>query len=334
MFGTMGWVRYWFLAAGLCAAAASPLAACGGGHSGSAGAPSSANTLDGSVFDLDAFPPDFDGAGETEGGDARVDAGPQALVRIANFVPDAPAAGFDLCLAPTGTTNWMGPLLARSFAPGSLGQGGPNGIQFSSVSRYFAIPPGLYDAQIVNTGSNCSQGLIPPTYGLPELDDGSFATFAFFGDVTPAGNDPMMSVALFLDDATAPSGTFSLRVINAVPSIGNLDVGMGSFTGGDFSALLPFVSFGRASTGLVDGGSADDNWYVSLNPVRDVEFSMHDSGGTADRATASHLTIPAGPVITMALINGKTGGKRPQFMVCTDNAPPAGAKSACGVVPQ
>jgi hypothetical protein len=331
----MSWVRYSFLVAAIAAAAASPLAACGGGHSGSAGTPVSATIgSDAAVVDFDAFPPGPD-APSADGAGMAVDAGPQALIRIADFVPDAPAAGFDLCLAPTGTTNWMGPLLQRAFAPGSLGQGGPNGIQFSSVTRYFPVPPGLYDAQVVSSGAtDCSLGVIPPIYGLPQLDDGVSATFALFGDVTPAGNDPMMSLGLFLDDATGTAGVYSLRVINAVPSIGYIDVGMGSLAGNDFVPLIPFISFGRPGTGLSDGGSTDSNWYVPLNPVANVEFSMHDSGGTTDRATASHLTIPAGVTVTMVLINGKSGGRLPQFMVCTDNAPPSGAKSACSVVPQ
>jgi hypothetical protein len=62
---------------------------------------------------------------------------------------------------------------------------------------------------------------------------------------------------------------------------------------------------------------------------------MHPSGvALSDRATASHLTIPAGSVMTLAVINGKSGGRAPQFLVCTDNGPAAGAESPCRVSPQ
>jgi hypothetical protein len=51
------------------------------------------------------------------------DAGPSALVRIAWFddpayTPALAASRFDVCLAPAGTTSWMGPLLTAAGGSG------------------------------------------------------------------------------------------------------------------------------------------------------------------------------------------------------------------------
>jgi hypothetical protein len=302
----------------------------GAAHTGS---PSSSSGVDAGPFVSDASP---DGVGASDAGAGDAVAPTQALVRVANLVPDGPAAGFDVCLAPAGTTSWMGPLLQRAFAPGSLGQGGPNGIEFSAVSAYFPVPPGTFDLQVVSTGAtDCSTGAIAPTRGLPTLVVGARATFALIGDARPIDNDAAMKVAAFLDEASAPTGDISLRVINAVPSIGFLDVGTGSIAAGTFSPLFADVAFGTAGIALADGGSADPDGYTALGPIGNVLFSAHASGiQTADRATASHVTVSAGDVTTMMLINGKNGGTPPQFLVCADNGPALGAQSPCKVIPQ
>jgi hypothetical protein len=320
------------------AAAVPPLGACGCSSTLDHGeAPASSSTADAAVPVLDASSaPDAAGTQDANPESQDAIASSQALIRIANLVPDAPAAGFDVCLELAGTTSWMGPLLQQAFAPGSLGQGGPNGIQFSSVSAYFPVPPGTFALQVVSTGAtDCSSGIIRPTYGLPTLGVGSRATFALIGDATPIDNDARMKVAAFLDETSAAAGSISLRVINAVPSIAYLDLGTGTLSGGNFSALMADVPFGTAGMTSADGGSADPDGYMTLGPVSDVLFSAHQSGvQTADRATASHTTITAGDVTTMAIINGKNGGTPPQFLVCTDNGPARGAESPCKVVPQ
>jgi hypothetical protein len=45
--------------------------------------------------------------------DASLEAsGPTALVRVANWAPDAPSSGYDVCVATHGSSSWSGPLLA------------------------------------------------------------------------------------------------------------------------------------------------------------------------------------------------------------------------------
>jgi hypothetical protein len=269
-----------------------------------------------------------DGAGEVSGPSPT-----QAQIRIANFVPDAPAGGYDVCLAPAGSMNWMGPMLQMSFPAGSLGQGGANGIQFPWVTAYFGVAPGTYDLQLVAPGGTCAQGLIAPTYGLPALAGGTRTTFAAIGDVRPTGTDAALKITSFPDEWSV-SGGAALRIINALPTVGYLDVGTGSATDGTFSALFTAVPFGLAAMMLADGGAPDPNGYLTLAPLSGVELSAHPPGmAMTNTAKASNVTLPSGSVTTMALINGNDGGRPPQFLSCSDGAPPNGSQTACTVIP-
>jgi hypothetical protein len=300
-----------------------PTAGGGGSRDGSAG--------DGSSGGSDAQPSSGD-AGD-DGSEGSPASSTQALVRIANFAPDAPPAGYDVCLAPAGTMTWTGPLLQMSFPAGMLGQGGANGIQFPWVTAYFPVAPGSYDLQLVAAGGNCMQGLIPATYGLPALEIGTRTTFAVVGDVMPTNNDAALKVTAFADDSSVTNQA-ALRIINAIPSVGYLDVGTGSATAGTFSPLVVDVNFGRPVAMLPDGGATDVNGYVLVAPLSGVELSAHPSGSMmTNTVTAMNVTLAAGSVTTMALVNGKDGGRPPQFLSCADDAPPNGAQSACTVIP-
>ena len=277
-------------------------------------------------------------AGAAEGTASDADAGvaaAQAFVRLANWTPDAPSAGFDACLAPTGTSGWIGPLLARTFPEGSLGQGGANGLQFPSVTKYFGVAPGQYDMQVVASGStDCTTGLLPVT-PLPALGLASRTTLATVGDVDPRGNDTGLKVAVFFDDVEAPSREAAVRIINAIPSVAYLDVGTGSLMAHDFAALFTSAGFGVVGASLADGGSLGLTGYASIAPVMGAQFSAHPTGTeTTDTATATGVSLSAGSVTTMAVINGANGGFPPQFLVCTDSGPVSDEQTPCRVYAQ
>ena len=117
--------------------------------------------------------------------------------------------------APTGTSGWIGPLLARTFPAGSLGQGGANGLQFPSVTKYFGVAPGQYDMQVVASGStDCTTGLLPVT-PLPALglDSRRMLVRVTIGVQRP---DKVDAAAV---RATMPHGEVSVLVVK-----GGLDV--------------------------------------------------------------------------------------------------------------
>jgi hypothetical protein len=307
------------------------------GDGGAAGSPSSAEAGEAdAVAEADA------GAGAEAAPEAAAEASSpdagwttQSLVRIADLTPDAPAVGFDVCLAPTGTKSWVGPLLDQSFPPGALGEGGPNGVQFATVSAYFPVPPGRYDLQLVKAGGSCAVGVIPMTVGLPPLVAGQYTTFATVGDVNPTSDDASLKVSVLSDDHEAAPGAAALRVVNALPSVAYIDVGKGSLARGDFAPILVDVAFAAATAQLPDGGATDTNGYAQIAPTSGVLLSAHPSGATSgDTAMATNVSLVAGSVTTLALINGMNGGRPPQFFLCTDNAPPSGTQTPCRVYVQ
>lgn len=260
---------------------------------------------------------------------------PQTYVRFGDWAPDAPSTGYDFCLAPTGTTQWVGPVLQQMLPAGSLGAGGANGLEFPSVTTYLAMTPGTYDLQVVQAGStDCTSGVIPATIGLPLLAANAYTTFAVMGDVQATDNDASLKVGAFPDDSTTAGAGAILRAINAIPSLAYIDVGTGSEAADDYSSVFIDVPFGTASSALGDGGTTDPNGYAPFPATADIQFSAQATGTGVDSATGTHVAIAAGTVTTLALINGENGGVPPQFLVCTDNAKPLGPLSSCKVFPQ
>jgi hypothetical protein len=138
----------------------------------------------------------------------------------------------------------------------------------------------------------------------------------------------------FTDDSTASTGNALLRFINAAPDLAAVDFGEGALSTTSFAALLTNVQFGKVGSTAADAGTPDTNGYLTLAALSGAKFSVHTSaGGTTDTATASNVTVAAGGIVTMALVNGKNGGPAPQFLLCTDNAgPSASLLGSCSIV--
>jgi len=259
----------------------------------------------------------------------------QALVRIANWVPDSPATGYDMCLEPAGTTSWIGPLLAQNFAAGALGEGGPNGIQFPYVTAYVGVPPGQYDLQLVAPGNGCSTGVIGTTYGLPLLAAGSITTFAATGTVNQIDIDSPLKISVLSDQTDGNEAGALVRFVNADPTVAAAVVGMGDLAQGNFVPLFQDAAFAVAARTLADGGTTDAYGYALIAPLASQLLSAHATGATTDLATVAHANAAAGTVTTLVLINGADEGTPtvpPQLMGCIDSAPPEGALSQCTVL--
>jgi hypothetical protein len=250
----------------------------------------------------------------------------EAFVRIADWSPDAPAAGIDVCLAPEGSASWIGPLLAGALPPGRLGQGGPNGVQFPTVTEYVVVATGRYDVAIVVAGEACAGSIAA---GTAMLEPGAHATLASVGSVAPRGGDASRRIAVLIDDPAPRPGAAIVRFVNAVPAVPRLDAGSGSIATHDFDARATELPLGATSGLAPDGGPASS----SVLPAGvDRLFSAHRSGSLErDVATATHVPLAPSSVTTMVVINGATGGFPPQFLVCTETAPPLDAQTPCSV---
>ena len=251
--------------------------------------------------------------------DATLEAsGPSVPVRIANWSPDAPASGYDVCLAVHGSSSWSGPLLEQLIGDaGVLGDAAAASIQFPAVTNYLlAVAPGTYDVAVIVDGAGCASPVAVATH-LPALVLGSWYTMAIVGDGTPAGSDPALSVVLFTDDSTSSVGT-SVRFLDVAPSVPSADFGEGALATG-FTPLEVAVPFAAVATmAVADSGTApDSNGYVGVPALQTLSFSAHAStGATGDLAVASALTLMPAPTATVALVGGKTGGAAPQLLVC------------------
>jgi hypothetical protein len=245
--------------------------------------------------------------------------GPAAQVRIANWSPDAPASGYDVCLAIHGSSSWSGPLLAQLIGDaGVLGDAAVASVQFPGVTNFLlAIAPGTYDVAVVADGAGCASP-VAATTDLPALVVGGWYTLAIVGDGTPAGGDPALSVVVFTDDSTNALGT-GVRFLNVAPSIAAVDFGQGTLATGfvPLAVAVPFAGIATMTAGDA-GTTPDSNGYVGVPTVSGVSFSAHASTGDGgDLAVAPNVTLVPAPTATVALVGGKTGGAAPQLLVCT-----------------
>lgn len=245
-------------------------------------------------------------------------AAPSTNVRLANLSPDAPSAGYDFCLAPHGQSPqmWSGPQLA-----GVTGDAGSLSLAFPNVTTYFQLDPGQYDLEIVAAGaSDCTAPIGSAITSLPNLTQDNFFTIAFVGDTTVAGGDPALNAIGFQDDP-APASGINLRFLNVAPQFNGtttMDFGTGGLGSSTFVALETNVAFATLpSAASSDAGTVDGNGYLGTAALTSAtEFSAHTStGGTADTATIMSQMISTGSA-TIFLINGKTGGAAPGFLVC------------------
>jgi len=284
---------------------------------------------------------DDSAADSTQASDASMisDAPPTttALLRIANWSPDAPA--IDACIAPHGTGVFQGPLV-RALASSSQVDAGGVGVSFPFVSAYAQVSPGQYDMRIVVAGAtDCSVGVGPDTTSLPVVALGGAATFALAGEVAPSGGDSRLTVVGFRDDISARSGVVVLRFINASPALTPVDFGMGSDV---FTALFRSVVFGNAGGMQQGSGDAsapivDSNGYEIVAKLMNATLSARVSNAMTDAmasgATTMGLSAASGSVLTLALVGGTSAGAQAQLLECVDNAGTAGILSNCTVLP-
>jgi hypothetical protein len=313
------------------AIAAPGLAACAGDDSNTtlASAATAADAaLDATQDATGAAPPD-----------AAIPPLPVALVRFANWSPDAPPA--DVCLAPHGTTLFRGPLLATltATADGGVADDAGPPLSFPQVSAYVDVAaPGAYDVRVVAAGAyDCSVGVAPDLTTFPPLRVGAFATIALAGLVAPPPAEPGLTLLGFLDDE-APAGAISMRLINAAPPLPEADLGTGTM-GSAYKALFVGVPFGGTAAPSDAGGAPiDSNGYAALGPLSTVTLSAHAPSATTDSVVASNVSAAAGSVLTIALLGG---GSRTspdasalpvQLLECVDNAGTTGVLGSCSVL--
>lgn len=192
---------------------------------------------------------------------------PLAYVRIAHASPDAPA--IDVCVAPHGTTAFVGPLfgqLAASLAPAEAGaepDAAPIGVAYSQVSAYLPLDVATFDVRIVAAGATSCASSLGASPAVVESDGGE-----------DAGAD-----ALVADAEAQEAGTF--------PGVAD-------------ATNLPTLATGASATLLVTGdlspAGADPGLTVTLLPD-DVALT---SGAAILRAINA---VPSQPALDFGLVS-------------------------------
>jgi hypothetical protein len=242
----------------------------------------------------------------------------RARVRFAHLSPDTPAV--DICLAPTGTGAFTAPLLKTL--------GNDNGLAYAQLTAYVPLPVGAYDARIVHaTASGCSIGAVPDAKNVA-IGGGLVATVAAIGDLTRAGSDPGLGLAVFVDDVAVTAGNTKLRFVHASPGTPPVDVGLGS--GASFVKVFADVAFGAVAT----RAPVDTFGYAETSPTT-TAVAARLANSSTDALVVPSVMLPAGQIATAFAIGNKTGmTTNPlRVLLCADNAMPSGLATPCTVAP-
>lgn len=233
-----------------------------------------------------------------------------ARVRVAHLSPDAPAV--DFCVAPAGTQEFTGPVLA--------GAGALNGITYGKVTKYLELEPQQYDVRLVNVGANdCTRGLGPDTTNLPALPAGASVTIAAIGKIAHGTGSAAFQLRAYIDDAEVGADAAKLRFIHASPGTPNVDVGVGG--GLLFTPVFTNTAYGEAST------------YLDTPAIEGVEISARATGSSTDVIAIKPASLPAGTIATAFAI-GELGGEATAplaVLLCIDNAE-HGLETECKIV--
>jgi hypothetical protein len=273
----------------------------------------SCSSSNGSVPGADAGP-ERDAAADDGGVDASGggDAAPtQAMVRFAQLASDAPP--LDVCLAPRGTGNYLGPLLEHLAEDAGLPAGAAAaGLSFADVSAYFAVDAGAYDVRLVPAGAtSCAMDAVGP----PSMDAGrddaeaerdadvgaGAEASAEAGDGAEAGADASLDAGTgAVDDAgsgvegSLDAGTPS-RVTSPLPA--------------DTTTLPPFVA-GTFTTVLVAGELAPARSDAPFRMTAVVDDTVLAGGEASLRAINA---LPAVPTADFGFGSSAGGGWSPLF---------------------
>jgi len=224
-------------------------------------------------------------------------AGP-ARVRIAHFIPDAPA--IDVCLRPDGTS---------AFSEKFVQQGGLN---FASVSSRTSLDAGTYSLRIVAAGAtDCTASLA----GLGDIGGIGLAgdtavTVALVGRIAGSGSGSVGEKTLVDDTAAPASPAVKLRYAHLSPELGQVDVGV--LSGGTFYELNPAVSLGYAGT----------SQYVPYTNGASGTLALLDTG-TSNLRLSGGFSAAEGSVGTVYIVgrpSQTSGDPRLSFLLCNENS--------------
>jgi hypothetical protein len=162
-----------------------------------------------------------------------------------------------------------------------------SGVNYGAATSYLTISSGTRHIQIEPTNSS-----------TPVVDQNDSFTKSTNSTMVVANRSPNITGILFADNTTAPaSGDFSVRIINAAPSLGTVDVYVVT-SGTSISDVSPTIS------GLAfQAGST----YTSLT-AGNYQIFFTIPGTKFVDATTGTITFTAGQNRSIVILNASGGG--------------------------
>lgn len=221
-----------------------------------------------------------------------------AQVRIAHFVPDAPAAS--VCLRPDGTAAYGTPFVS-------------GGLSFASLSARASVDAGTYSVRVVpGAATDCATSL----QGLGDfsgvaLGDGAAITLALVGRLAGTGTG-RVALQSYLDDTSAPAAPGAkLRYVHVAPELDAVDVG--TISGQFFTPLVSGLSYlATSNPAYVGYNGGVTGAIVALAQPGTQNVLLQGSPFTVNGGTVSSLFIVGRP-------SQGSGDQRLRFLFCPDN---------------
>jgi hypothetical protein len=245
-----------------------------------------------------------------------------ASLRIGQLSPDS--SSLDACVAPTGTTNWIGglPLLEQHGLPG--------GVAYGAMSSYIVLQSGHFDIRVVAGSSNsCATPLIADTHDV-FLAPASVQTIVTTGLSLPGAATPLRLSGYF-DDTSVANNQAAFRYIQASPTASPVTVALGA--GPTATTLFTDVSYPNFGTGT----NVDKNGYLAIAPLgagAQMSVSTNTVGAAAKVTLVTTLANPPGVPANTARTAFQIGGnsdapvQAPMIFLCADNAGPSPSNAA------
>ncbi|MGH7437886.1 MAG: DUF4397 domain-containing protein [Polyangiaceae bacterium] len=290
---------------------------------------------------VDASDDVIDGSDE---GSAVADAAasfPYALLRVANWSPDAPAV--DVCTSPHGSGTFSGPLVAGLLAKQAAdeGEGGvltgsaTTGLSFPNVTAYTYVLPGSYDIRLVAAGSSsCSVAVLPDTT-TPSFERGTAWTTALFGTASAGSGAPTrLGVTSFPDEVDADDrAPLRLRFINAAPGLSFAELDrLTPITVEGYVTIFPAVPFGLAGPQIEDDAAVpgvDENGYMRAQNFSSTILTLHAPGDTDGGAVTIPVSTLTGIPVTLVAVGGASPAAPLSLIECLDSAGNGGPLAEC-----
>jgi hypothetical protein len=238
---------------------------------------------------------------------------PVARVRVGALSPNM--AAFDYCLAPSGTQNYIGPIM--------FGRSVYNGLSYPSVSDYTSVNPGTYDLAIIQPGQpSCTSNDAgsPTTITLPALAGNTSYTVALLGLASS------LDVRTLVDDTSTDQPAI-LRFISGKLGSPNLDMTVTGSSTPVFSNL-PYATVASMSSTI------DANGYAALPASGTYTLTFTPTGSSTPVLVAPNIAFTGASYNTVFTIPPPTGysGSLSAF-VCFDSQQPIGGMANCLAFP-